>query len=315
MIDYEERLYDLIDFCQLQYGIDAIQVRAITTCLIPMDYPIWLICDAQSHMFWEHLGTVIQQSLGGFPLRNLAWLRVQFPRIANIQISKYLAQRKERPLIWYDRMGTVQFGINKRPHPRHMYHELVEECLRIRVPTATLRLPSEDAQYELSRLLRLVINPNFRTERPALIKPNDALMTYANIIYKANQELSNPSSFMRNICRIPHAHRLLHGRDKLTDDDWLMQYHIMSNCIRAWDYKILRSFSERPGYMDIPKLREATDIGAEKLTDTLVRLHENGLVLWPRKRATQGRRRRWICLEEVYRHDIESFIMGRARWW
>lgn len=314
-INYEDRVYDLVDYANINYGVDSLQMRIIAASLIPMDYPFWLACDAQEHIFWEHLNSAIKVSRNGFPIRNIAWLRVQSPRIANMHISKLIDERKTRPLVYYDRTGHLCYS--RRAHPRHMYNALLEECLRIRVPLATLRLPDDDAEYELTRLMKLVINAEFRTERPRLERPNEALTLYASLVYKLNPELSNGSSFIRNVCMIPHAHRVLFGRDKLTDEDWRTQYHVLLQCIRSWDYQVLKAFVDNDcGYMDIAQVRECTGMARYPAVSACRRLHDSGILVWPKKgKAKQGRRYRWIGVNPDLRYDIGEFLSGRARWW
>jgi hypothetical protein len=308
--DYEGRLSDFSEFVLDRYGIEPQESHIIAACLLATapDNPCWLICDSHKNDFWVHLQTAINAEGIGTYIQAES-LRPARPRTANKYIE--LLSRKA-PFIMSDRLFQVP---NLKSNPRSRWREIEEECLRLRVRPSWIKTQTQADAEELRRLLRLVIDPEFRQIYPKPYPTPPELMIHAcKIVSGLNPALTSPQSVIRNAAILLTAHAVVEGRDKLEGKDHLAVHRVLLDSIRPWTHEILESFAENDGALTIEFIQKSNQFRRDLVVGECAYLAETGILDWP-KPLKQGGRRKWIHLTPGLGMDTINFVQGEFRWW
>lgn len=314
-INYPERVQDLCDFAMKHYGMEQANMRVLAASLIPCapNYPAWIACESNKHTFWSHWGNALRR-LYGVNMQYLSFLRSLRPRYANATIADMLDDSRTTPNTLVDTRWDLPMSM---PHPRSRYIELNAACLRMQVPLAVHKQPHIEVESELYRLARLAINPEHRTMLPKPIaKVPEMLNVAVHYLGLLNPELTDAANLMANLCILPPAHAVLHGRTSLETEDHLALLMVMQNSIRRWTWRILIAFAEAggTGALDLSQLMIDTLLPKPVIFRECSRLAECGILDWP-KLSRQGRRKRWIRPNKEVWPDVERFMSGDLVWW
>lgn len=310
-IDYEGRTGDLTDFALNAYGIDQLDMRCIAACLIrtPGKYmkPPWLILETKPSIIWDDLRSC---HLCEFvDMRGLQSVR---PRYANEIIQPIL----DNPHI---HLLGLEWEKGKRPrqvHERSLYPDLAAWCLRLRPRLPALHLPPRHSGVELNRLLRLVVNEDFRNVMPKPGPLSEPLQSYLKTLMKLNPELYDGNALAVNVSMFLAASAAMEGRQNPAERDHALLYYLLKSSIRTWTKNILDIVYEKEGGIDIDSISLYSGVHRKLVLKECNRLADEDILVWPNDhRGKQGRRRKYIFLNNEWGEQARQFMEGEARWW
>lgn len=301
--DYAGRLNDLCQFTNNQFGVESTQMRIIAASLLHTpSTPVWLICDGPKHPFWFALESVLQTMAGDD--QYLYWmthLRVIRPRDANSIINKLVYNRQINRIFLDHRWNEYGLAV----HYRNRYPELAEQCLRVKVKPNPYKIPQQGATGELLRLLKLVLDVEFRPIAPVCVQPDNEMSYAAQLLTKLNPDLASYTAVLGGLSLLLPAHAILRGATTLGKEDYQAMWTVIRDSIRPWTGLIVESFVNHDGYFSLTRLQAATALPVQLLKTECRRLAEAEILTFDSKG-------KWMTMEAGMRADVEQLIVGRG---
>jgi len=272
-------------------------------------YPCWLIVESQRGTFWRSVDSTVQALLGRC-LENLPQVRVVRPCWVNQWVEECM---KNRDKAWLGLDTHYEMPQNK-VHQRNMYPELNRNCLRLRVDVPMIHISRPGAGEELTRLVKQVIDPEHRPVLPVEWKTLPPMLQFgARLMTILNPELDDGGILLRNLGMFAAQYAVMHGREKLGEQDHLAVYRLMRDSVRKWVWRVVEHLAQ-DGYVEVNKIWSFAGVRQDVARDVLSGLHEAGMVRYPRGR-NGTRKRKWVGLTEEWGPDITQFVEGELKWW
>lgn len=266
MIDYSERIEDVLEFVSKEMGV--VDRQAVCICLatrLPAHPrsefpPAWVALETQMirpglswFSFGQDCDPIIRETSRLVYLDRLKETR---PRYANPPIKQLMEEWRESPRLFVD----TSYSLNLRPVGRHAYHKLNACLLRVRSDVPHAHLPPHTAVTELGRLARLVWNLEHRSETlfPRQWKPSAQMMDLMRMVSYLNPDLRYWDHVYQNVSMLVSSHACLFGREKPDQIDILAAARVLKDSIRWRELKMLDPILSGSGWLHAAKIRDRT---------------------------------------------------------
>lgn len=234
----------LTDFCELIYGVPAMETRILISSLLPTRYPpVWILIQSEQNRFLDHLAYVLRQ-IRALDVWDTWQLRAERPRAHNRSVMIHLASRDKEPRFFADRYWRLPGPTIWR---QSRYPLLAQECVRMRHQFDPVKYPELPRRNELHELICRALAAA-RQDRGGVvpIEPSapyiEAFKRRVNIVSLTDSLLTNRTALMRNLCYVPTNHAALCGRETIDEIDLRAQAHILRSTIPFWMEKLLSAF-------------------------------------------------------------------------
>lgn len=232
---------DLTQFCEVTYGVPAMETRILISSLLPTRYPpIWLLMQTGWNPFMTHLAYVARQ-LRALDISDTWHLRAERPRQHNKSIMIHLASRETEPRLFADRYWQLP-GVPIWRQSR--YPLIAQECVRIRLQIDPAKYPEHVAKERFQELACQALGAANTGNRGGIVPtpPSEDFARRVKLLPLIDPMLSNIHTLMRNLCYVPANHAALCGRQIIEEVDLRAQAHVLRSTVPFWMEKMIRAF-------------------------------------------------------------------------
>jgi hypothetical protein len=215
--------------------------------------PVWLIADSGHHPIFDAIRQATTQLYKrDDTVVSIAQLGRLRPRLANPIIDSYLNNRYE-PRLFFD-WGWEWKPAIQQATGRHLYTQLVGQCLRFHLHSGIKQPPPQQIQDEWVRLFHRVAN----TDRAARsFRFPEYLEHIILLLCKLNLELDEVASF-RNVGIAYSQLCIINGNERPTDTEHLSIHRLIVESVRPWVKDVLRHWENGRGYDRVRRVVEST---------------------------------------------------------
>lgn len=240
----------LTDFCEVTYGVPAMETRILVSSLLPTRYPpIWILIQSEQNRFLDHFAYVCRQARA-VDVWDTWQLRAERPRAHNRSVMIHLASRNKEPRFFADRYWRLPGPTIWR---QSRYPLLAQECVRMRHQFDPVKYPELPRREELKELVCRALSGAqgdrggvVPVEPPAHYR--EAFLRRVHILQLADPMLVNRTALFRNLCYVAANHAALCGRDDINEIDLRAQAHVIRSTVPMWMEKLLAAFMEHGKY-------------------------------------------------------------------
>lgn len=234
-------LQELTRFCEITYGVPALQTRILVGALLPTRYPpLWLMISAEKNTFLTDFSYATRQ-IRAVDVWDTWEIRFERPRWANKTMMTRLATREEFPCYFADRFWQMPAPPVLR---QSRYPYLAQECVRIRHDFNQAAYPEQEIQGPLHQRICAALSAA-AVDRGGVVpmepaqKWSEWFQRRLKLLPLIDKYYMSPTALARNLCYIAWNHAHLCGRWQLNDDDMQAVAIVIRSCVPAWMERLL----------------------------------------------------------------------------
>jgi hypothetical protein len=291
MIDYAERIAELSDFIESEFGVKDLQlIGVLLAARVEADvkYP-WFILETD---YFSLDTTGAWFNFGKAPALLLSEFRLHRPYKSNERLDELLHDKGPRLLIESQYQSPVNADYRLRLWPF-----LLQECLRARVKYPRRKLVSRAALQKLAFLADAVLDNRWRTEvcrYPTALPAS--LLYYAELLQRLNGKLYDWIALLSNLCVLAGRHAYLFNKDTPDEADWDAVTRVIKDTVPPWTARIIEDIETQGKWTHLKEVYPKNILEKE-----IKRLSNEGLIkVW---------HNRWNLVDtDGQGHDIVALL-------